>query len=1024
MQEKSNNIKLANRSIFLRIIKFIFSSIFWICTLIIIVVLGLVISLQVPSSRKFVINKAVEIVNNSLIAKIEVADIDFSTFPNIKILNAKLITGKDTLVSSPKIYVEPNLRELISGKISIKNIFLQSPDIKMIRGNDSLWNFSKIAKPTPPDSTPSSNLEINLNELLIDNAKLDLIDSIDLKSTDKIINKDRINYKNLKLRDLSLKLQADFQTKELIGRAKIKHLQFYDLVSGFNLKNFNLDAELLKNGINIDNLSVLTEKTDLNLNGKVSGLSLTKAMSDDDLNNMKLELNIKPSIAYVRDVEYFAPTTLEKSLIVGLSGKAYGTFKELTVENLVLKPENSEIKINTKLYNLLGGGELRYKGNIYGTKIIKDDIHKILHPNISNNIPFFDILNIENLYFDGTTKTLEADINAMSKLGNFNGKVNLVYFPILKYDANLKFQNLNLAKITKNDQMNSNLTGNLKANGIGTDYRKMIADLSLNLYHSRFQEYNVDTLNLIAKANYGQLDINKLHLKLPPEYYSDYIKNFYDESPTVDVSGNINFTDISNPKYELNIETIGLNIANLTKNPESIEFLSSKIHINGEGIGTNGFLIKGNAEIIDLVMKDKSAMPFNVNLLIDTKNQDKRTINIESEIANITMNGDFNLNSLIAFGSHQGKVWSNLIKSRMEKIKNVNYVIEPFNDPMIPASFNLRADIKDLSFVNLFLDDIKLYSNLKIDLNADIRQDKAKIDIDTINIKNLQFESPGTKLTMTDIHLSSSMIVNSDSNKFFLDTLYINLPQNGLVVFNDLKFIEPFLQITMDKNDIDYRLGLNLDNTMYFVNRGNINFLNEYIVLSSDLLNFKYKDILNLSNYDTLDIRYNDGNIHIQNLKITDQYESRILATGDLINGVFSNMQVNITNMKLVSLDSMLSKLTNIQLNNLQGEIENLSIVANGELKNPRYNIALNTSNVSLNNQDAGKLNFDLQYENKTISGAGSIVDSNETKKYLDLVVNSFPIDLSIGDSLKTKPTKPILYLLTLYHLSFQQFPI
>ncbi len=1004
MQENHDNTKTKN--VYLKILSVLFGLLFWISTGIITILITLIIALQIPSLRGVIIHQALNIVNSNLLARIEVRDIDFSSFPNLKVLDARLIAAGDTLAYAPKIYVEPNLKELIAGNIDLRNIFLQSPNIKLLRGMDGAWNFEKIAPPAPPDTTEAGDLYLNLGELLIDNAKFDLIDSLSLKQRNYNIDKNKFNFDKLQLRDLSLKLSADFHTKFLTGKFNIKHLQSYDLVTGFTLNNLKIDAELKENSIAINKLHFITPHTNLKLKLIADDLALSKPINIDVINKAKLKLEIFPSTAYIDDIEHIAPTTLRRDLLVDISAYFHGNLKELTIDRLNAKPGNSEINISGKLYDITNP-KIRYQGNIHNSKVYKADVNKVLTPNIANAIPDFNLLNIENLYYDGTTTTLIAKINAQSDLGNLSGTMNLVYFPIFKYDAKINFQHLDFAKILKDPSLASRLNGNLQVKGSDVDYKKLSANLDLNLYDSKFMDYAVDTLNLNTEIKSAKLDIHKLHVQLPRDYHSEFIRSFYKTAPVVDITGNLDYKDLSDPKYDLNIKTNGLNLASIMNNPQSIEYLSTNLHLSGEGLNTKSIILRGEGSVDDLIYQDKAAMPFGIKLFIDTKNKDNKTINFFSEIANIEMNGDFDIASLLVFGGHQAKIWSNFISNKMEKVKNPAYQAVYFNEPMLPATFNIHADINDLSLLNLFLDGQEIYSNLELSLRADINEKSAFVSIDTINVAKFQYQSEGTKINVFDIQMSAAMQVNSDSTNYFLDSLFINLPQNGLVVFNDMKIIEPYFQVIMDEDDIEYKLSINLDNAMQISNDAKIDFNDKYMALASNKLDFKYKDALNVSNSGNIDIRYLDGNIHVERFNIQDVYGSKIALQGDLIDGAFSKMQIKVSDMKFSTIDTLLQKFTQVKINDIKGGIDSLTIIANGKLSDPRYNVSLATSDIYIKREKVGKVNLNLEYFKKNLFGAGKISEASRTSHFLDLKLASFPLNLAIsGDS--TPSEKPV----------------
>lgn len=1001
MQETSE-IKPKNK--LARVLSLLFSLLFWVAGGIVAFVIILVIALQIPASRSFVINQALNIVNSSLLARVEVGDIDLSAFPNIKVLDARLIADGDTLASVPTLYLEPNLREIIDGRIIAHNLFLRSPNIKLLRNSKGEWNFTKIAPPTPPDTTEPKNTFIRIGELLMDNGRFSMIDSLSLQSNKAPRKPNRLQFDNIQLRDLALKISADFNTKYLTGKVKIHHLQCYDEVSTFTLNKLYLDTKLDEKLISVDKFEIATPYSSISLKASLEGLSLTEEMSQDKLNKAKIKLKIYESTIRQKDIEYIADTPIRDNLKFDIEGDFDGSFKEIHIKDLTLKPENSTIKLKGKLIDFTTPN-IRYLGDLADSRIYRNDLNKILAPEISKNIPNFNIFDIRKLSFDGTTKTLKANIDALSSLGNLKGVADLTFLQELIYDANIKFQYIDLSKITNNTSPTSRLNGSLVAKGKGVDYKTLRSNIALKLQKSAFDKYSIDSLVLHANANHGLLDLSKLHIVLLRDYQSKYIREYFANSPVIDIAGTLDYKKINNPKYDVAINTKGLNLISLTDNPNSAEYLSASFSISGEGAGKE-MLVTAKGEIEEFIYQERSLMPFGIDLFVDTKSETK-TLFLKSDLADIDLSGNFDIESLASFGAHQSKVWSNFIDNTLSKMGDVSYIEKKYNENMKPADFTLSADIKDLSIINIFLKEQEVYSNFRLKINTDIRENEATISIDTIDLKYLHLYAKDMSIKAANIEVDAAMQVKSNTENFYIDSLHFNFHRNGIVQFNQMKFMDPFIQLNMDQDGFRYKLDINMDSTIFLQNSSKFDITNEGIKLRSDTLRFRYNNSLELWNSSVIDVNYLRGNILINSLDLTDKYSSKISATGNYINGAFQNMKVSISEVDLSTVDTLLQNMGNVKLDGIIGYIRDLSVVANGELGDPKFNIALNTESIIFKEEKVGNIELNLEYSKKNLFGQGRIIEPRRDKRFLNFKIASFPLNLPFVED-KTPSTKPI----------------
>ena len=258
-------------------------------------------------------------VNNSVNATIEWGDFDltlFSSFPDFKFdIQDVSVTGINefegvNLAKIKNTSIDLDLMSVINGgKIKIKSIEINEPDLNFIINKDSLANYD-IAKgieeeTSEIESTEATTYEIGLKNLVITNAHINYQDAIAQMSSE--------------VKGMNLELSGDFTQDVFDAKTKttIKELTFTDgLVSYLNKTNVDLVANVLidkftkytlqENNLKLNELEVgfdgwiemLDEKMDMNLtfNSKrtdfKSILSLVPAVYLTDFKDIKTKGNL------------------------------------------------------------------------------------------------------------------------------------------------------------------------------------------------------------------------------------------------------------------------------------------------------------------------------------------------------------------------------------------------------------------------------------------------------------------------------------------------------------------------------------------------------------------------------------------------------------------------------------------------------------------------------------------------------------------------------------------------------------
>ena len=312
--------------------------------------------------------------NKILIQPLEIEDIEISainSFPytSIEFNNIKAIDcfGEDTLFKAEKMSLKFNAIDLYNQKYNIQEIALLNGYSSIYYSNGKpnyeIWNVKEDT------STSESNINVNLNNILLDNFEIKFIsESEEIRTI--ILNKSTQLQIELEQGITNISLQAQITNKELI-------VNDLNLISGKDLKlnsNIQIDSigqvitllfesdELvfnsnIKNNIDGIKLTLDSEKVDFEKVEKIIPKQFTSYLSDYKLKGLadiKLEYNQKGNQKHILDVDFVATNFYAQSQGFELenasfSGNFYSNKGQDKVEVLGLKGFVNKDKIDGEI---------------------------------------------------------------------------------------------------------------------------------------------------------------------------------------------------------------------------------------------------------------------------------------------------------------------------------------------------------------------------------------------------------------------------------------------------------------------------------------------------------------------------------------------------------------------------------------------------------------------------------------------------------------------------------------------------
>ncbi len=180
------------------------------------------------------------------------------------------VDGKP-VVSAERIDLRYNLWEIPGKMLSVNRLALVHPTVRLIKGNDSVWNISRIVRPAPPDSTPSGPFTwaIILDRLELHDGTIVVADSILLNEVPRPTEAER-NFHNFTARGVNLVLAASISRTE--KRIRLERFSLDCDAPAVHLKRMTGTFTVTPGSSRVEDLIIETDRSDVHLNASMETL--------------------------------------------------------------------------------------------------------------------------------------------------------------------------------------------------------------------------------------------------------------------------------------------------------------------------------------------------------------------------------------------------------------------------------------------------------------------------------------------------------------------------------------------------------------------------------------------------------------------------------------------------------------------------------------------------------------------------------------------------------------------------------
>lgn len=953
---------------------------------------------QTKVFRSWFYNFALNVVNEQLIGKVEIADIKINPFKGIQIWGLRVLAADDTLLSVPKININYAFDFLFDKTLYLKSVDFYEPSIKLIRNpKDSTWNFEHLVK-SSEDTTERSKIDwlLYLEKFNLSNANVFISDKLSIMD-----NKITFSPTNTVFHRLNLVLSAKAQPALDKYSVQVQRLDFYELSSELDLTSGKFKIQADRDSIVIDEMAISSNCLDAKMNSAIYTNLFDENNAKIDFEKTRFYLDFDADKIQLKALNKFIPDFPNLSEKLALKLKLHGKIDALSISELSLKTGNTVFNAYGNINSINDELSRNYRLVCDNSVFFQSDLNGAFEALGINDFSL-DNVWLDKLNLNGNSNNISADFKVRSSLGNVTGRADLNLTERVSFNGNVKFSNIRLANVIGDKSMNSDLTGILLIKGSGNDIKNTVGNINLLLEDSYFNEFDISKLELSAEMKSGaKLTIDTLALMLKNVYSDSLISSFSSHS-NISMKGDVVFTDISNPKYDLTIEMREFNLASLTKFGMAPQYLDAVTSITGTGLHPDSIEIIMHSEVIACIFGNKSLMPFDIDLTVERFGETGRLVLLNSELFNLQLVGEYQLADFINLANYQIHDLVTFINRQVfsftyndpDSLANTFRYIK--RESFKPYTMDLKAELKDLTPIGIAVRQPYLSGNANIELYVDVEPSKTVINLTKLDVNYFQYKDGLSHIAVNPSNIKAEINVDYSDSVASFEKIAMTFDALTDTYINELVFEKPKIEFVYQDSilnlSIDSRfnklLNINTVGSLY-LHPGEFSLMLDTTVLSLNE-NFSWHSI------EPVVLNLNSEGLNFKKFKF-ERYDLETIDLSGLINPETAHgIKLEVRNFPIAESGNFLPAEQKALIDKLSGEINYLVLHLDGLLAEPIINLKFNTNDLFFDYRYLGKLNGSSDYNFGLLKGNAVLKDFSDKKVLFSLDVNSLPIDLSL----------------------------
>jgi len=564
--------------------------------------------------------------------------------------------GGDFLVTAERLDLQYDPFGLPGKTMSVSEITVVRPQVKLLRGKDGVWNFEHMIRPRPVDTTTGKPFDwvIRVHRLDIQEGTVVLVDSAALAEADHSTpDPTTVEYHRCTLLQFNLVTSALIKNDE--RRAAISSFSFVSNEPVFQLKDLSGEFVVTPSRVAVNNLHITTDRSHVELSAAMMDVDLFGSFNLRQLQRAPLRVSLHAhSLDFSELKKFISPLGFLHGEVTA-DVEAEGEFGDLRMQQLNLKMGKTELFLKGSVYNLHDPGNLLLKVKCTESRLYSPDI---LHLMPTIDLPDYESLGVTtlNMEFEGHPWDFKTRFLYETGAGTLKGDVALAIGGpnTLVYKGELVARNLNLAPVLNEERFAGQLNGVATIDGQGVTVERLAGMCSVKLDSSEFMGQRMAPSEASIEAR-GQVLSGTLNLGLG--------------TMRSVLSASLDERDSTSQSFSVDGTVTSLNLQDILRDDAYNSDLTMAVKATGTGLTWKDLNGECLVNLSQSRFGEYKISSDSINLFLDQGNPHQKSLRLRSNIADFILTGAFDIQYLAKLLSFEVQ---NIREAVVEKFRVVD----------------------------------------------------------------------------------------------------------------------------------------------------------------------------------------------------------------------------------------------------------------------------------------------------------------------------------------------------------------
>ncbi len=566
-------------------------------------------------------------------AEVQLGNLTGDLLRGFSIDHISIKVGNDFFLIAQRLDLQYDLFQIPGKTVSIEALRIIRPELNLLRSVDGQWNYQRMIRPTPEDTTRAapSDWVLRVNRLEIQEGRITLVDSASLvEEGHPPLDPQVFDYHHFTLLQVNLVTSALLAPEE--KRATIDAMSFLCERPWLALRKLSGECVLTPHDAQVKGLQIMTDRSDVRVSASIERVNLLEGIELAMLRKAPVRLSVGAHNLDLNELKLLLSPVDFLNGSVSVDAEAQGEFGELFVKQLDLSIGETQVFLKGSVYNLHDPSNLVLSVKCTESKIYSPDLLSLMP---TFNLPDYETLGVTTLNMEFVGKPLDFATKFLleTSAGDVQGDVSMSIggANTLTYKGSILTRDLNLAGVLGVNRLSSSLNGSVSMDGAGVSFDRLVGSLRVSLDSSLFMGKAVSPSLVTLNADQRVVD-GTIRLRWG--------------STEADLSGRLDARDEESPSFSVDGTVSSLNLEEITADRALNSDLT--MTMNASGVGLQWEKLNGDflVTLSDSRFRDYRVRADSIHLSLKQQDPLHKEFLFASTIADFSLRGSFDVEYL------------------------------------------------------------------------------------------------------------------------------------------------------------------------------------------------------------------------------------------------------------------------------------------------------------------------------------------------------------------------------------------